>query len=31
MPELGGTVSRPIDVMRIKLVQQVTERPAGTL
>lgn len=31
MPELGGTVSRLIDVMRTKLVQQVTERRAGTL
>lgn len=29
-PELGGTLSCLIDVMRTKLVQQVTERPAGT-
>lgn len=30
MPELGGTLSCLIDVMRAQLVQQVTERPAGT-
>lgn len=29
MPELGGTLSGLIDVMRAKLVQQVTELPTG--
>lgn len=29
MPELGGTLSGLIDVMRAKLVQQVTEWPKG--
>lgn len=30
MSELGGTLSGLIDVMRAKLVQQVTEWPTGT-
>ena len=30
MPELGGTLSCLIDVMRTNLVLQVTEKPAGT-
>lgn len=29
MPELGGTLSGLIDVMRAKLVLQVTELPTG--
>lgn len=30
VPGLGGTWSCLLDVMRTQLVQQVTERPAGT-
>lgn len=30
MPDLGGNLSCLIDVMRTRLMQQVTEKPAGT-